>query len=91
MGSLGPRHVENERQASGPCSKGARSASLRSDVREVRYRMEKDKVARWQRKMRDSQGHRCLRNEDFRTRVGEGFKKNWQVTLHFHMRLLSFT
>ena len=58
--------------ASGPCSKEAPSASLRSDVCEAGYQMERDEVARWERKMRDSQGVWCLRNGEIRAR---GFKK----------------
>ena len=30
--------------------------------------MERGEVARWQRKMRDSQGVECLQNEDFKGR-----------------------
>ena len=40
-GSSGPCHVGNERWASGPCSNGARSASLQSDVRRTGCRMER--------------------------------------------------
>ena len=43
----------------------------------AQYRMERGEVARWQRKMRDSQGVECLRNEDFRARRGRrGLKRN---------------
>ena len=38
--------------------------------------------------MRDLQGVRCLRNEDFRPRVG--LKRDRRAAFHFHRRLLVF-
>ena len=44
------------------------------------YRMEKDEVVRWQRKMRDSQDVWCLRNGEVRAR---GLKRDRRATFHF--------
>ena len=48
--------------------KGLGIESLKWDARGARYRMERDEVARWQRKMRDLEGVWCLRNEEARDR-----------------------